>query len=81
MDEDPKEAIKTKENASVSIGAQMVNDGIVDGLVSAGNTGGTILAAAKHIPVIECPEQVKNRDQDQLRIHQPSFGSETSYNR
>jgi glycerol-3-phosphate acyltransferase PlsX len=53
MDEDPKDAIKTKDKASVSIGAQMVNQGIVDGLVSAGNTGGTILAAAKHIPVIE----------------------------
>jgi glycerol-3-phosphate acyltransferase PlsX len=53
MDEDPKEAIKNKDNASVCIGAQMVNDGIVDGLVSAGNTGGTILAAARHIPVIE----------------------------
>ena len=53
MDEDPKEAIKSKDKASVSIGAQMVNDGIVDGLVSAGNTGGTILAAARHIPVIE----------------------------
>jgi glycerol-3-phosphate acyltransferase PlsX len=53
MDEDPKQAIKTKEKASVSIGAQMVNDGMVDGLVSAGNTGATILAAAKHIPVIE----------------------------
>ncbi len=53
MDEDPKEAIKNKDKASVSIGAQMVNEGLVDGLVSAGNTGGTILAAAKHIPVIE----------------------------
>jgi glycerol-3-phosphate acyltransferase PlsX len=53
MDEDPKEAIKSKDKASVSIGAQMVNEGIVDGLVSAGNTGGTILAAARHIPVIE----------------------------
>jgi len=53
MDEDPKEAIKAKERASVSLGAKMVNEGLVDGLVSAGNTGGTILAAAKHIPVIE----------------------------
>jgi glycerol-3-phosphate acyltransferase PlsX len=53
MDEDPKTAIQSKVNASVSIGAKMVNDGVVDGLVSAGNTGGTILAAAKHIPVIE----------------------------
>jgi glycerol-3-phosphate acyltransferase PlsX len=53
MDEDPKEAIKKKEKASVSLGAKMVNEGIADGLVSAGNTGGTILAAAKHIPIIE----------------------------
>jgi len=52
MDEDPKEAIKGKENASINIGAQLVNDNLVDGLVSAGNTGATILAAAKHIPVI-----------------------------
>jgi len=53
MDEDPKEAIKKKEKASVSLGAKMVNEGLVDGLVSAGNTGGTILASAKHIPIIK----------------------------
>ena len=53
MDEDPKTAIKTKDKASISLGAEMVNEGLVDGLVSAGNTGATILAAAKHIPVIE----------------------------
>jgi len=53
MDEDPKEAVKNKENASVNIGARLVNDHKVDALVSAGNTGATILAAAKHIPVIE----------------------------
>jgi glycerol-3-phosphate acyltransferase PlsX len=53
MDEDPKVAIKSKENASISIGARLVNDNLVDGLVSAGNTGATILAAANHIPVIE----------------------------
>ena len=53
MDEDPKLAIKTKDKASVSLCAKMVNEGLVDGLVSAGNTGATILAAAKHIPIIE----------------------------
>jgi glycerol-3-phosphate acyltransferase PlsX len=53
MDEDPKQAIKTKDKASVSLGAKMVNEGLVDGLVSAGNTGATILAAARHIPIIE----------------------------
>ncbi len=52
MDEDPKEAVRLKENASINIGARMVNDNLVDAIVSAGNTGATILAAAQHIPVI-----------------------------
>ena len=53
MDEDPKEAVKVKENASINLAAKMVNENHVDAMVSAGNTGATILAAAKHIPVIE----------------------------
>jgi len=53
MDEDPKETVKAKENASINIVAKMVNENHVDALVSAGNTGATILAAAQHIPVIE----------------------------
>ena len=53
MDEDPKEAVNNKPQASVNIGAELVSQNLVDGLVSAGNTGATILAAAKHIPVIE----------------------------
>jgi glycerol-3-phosphate acyltransferase PlsX len=53
MDEDPKEAVKIKEKASINIAAQLVSENLVDGIVSAGNTGATILAAAKHIPVID----------------------------
>jgi glycerol-3-phosphate acyltransferase PlsX len=53
MDEDPREAINSKPRASINLGAELVNQNLVDGLVSAGNTGATILAAAKHIPVIE----------------------------
>jgi glycerol-3-phosphate acyltransferase PlsX len=53
MDDVPKEAIRTKPGASINICAQMVNDNRVDAIVSAGNTGATILAAAAHIPVIE----------------------------
>ena len=53
MEEDPKEAVKIKENASINLAAKMVNENYVDAMVSAGNTGATILAAAKHIPVIE----------------------------
>ena len=39
MDEDPKETVKEKENASINIAAKMVNENHVDALVSAGNTG------------------------------------------
>jgi glycerol-3-phosphate acyltransferase PlsX len=53
MDEDPKESIENKPKASINIASQLVNEGIMDGLVSAGNTGATILSAAKNIPVIE----------------------------
>ncbi len=53
MGEDPKLAIKEKPGASINVAARMVNDGYVDGIVSAGNTGATILAAASHIPVID----------------------------
>jgi len=53
MDDDPKTAIKNKENASINIAAKLVNENLADAVVSAGNTGATILAAAKHIPVIE----------------------------
>jgi glycerol-3-phosphate acyltransferase PlsX len=53
MDESPKIAIKSKPNASINIGAKLVNEDKVDALVSAGNTGAIILAAATHIPLIE----------------------------
>ncbi len=52
MDEDPKKAVQEKKNASINIGARLVNEDQVDAIVSAGNTGATILAAAQHIPVI-----------------------------
>jgi glycerol-3-phosphate acyltransferase PlsX len=53
MDENPKIAIKSKPNASINIGAKLVNEEKIDALVSAGNTGAVILAAATHVPLIE----------------------------
>lgn len=53
MDDIPKEAIRDKPRSSINICAQLVNENKVDAIVSAGNTGATILAAASHIPVIE----------------------------
>ena len=46
MDEDPRRALEDKPNCSVLTAAQLVRDGDADALVSAGNTGGTILASA-----------------------------------
>ncbi len=47
MDEDPRKALEDKPHCSVLTAAQLVRDGDADALVSAGNTGGTILASAQ----------------------------------
>lgn len=48
MSEDPREAIRAKRDASVSVAARMVSAGEAEAMVSAGNTGACVLAAAKH---------------------------------
>ncbi len=50
MDDPPKEAIKAKPNASINIAAQLIRDGRGDALVSAGNTGATLMACSQVIP-------------------------------
>jgi len=50
MDDPPREAIEYKKEASINIAAQLIARGKGDALVSAGNTGATILAASKFIP-------------------------------
>jgi glycerol-3-phosphate acyltransferase PlsX len=47
MAEDPKEAIRTKRDSSLVVGAGLVAEGRADALVSAGNTGACVLACAK----------------------------------
>ncbi len=47
MDEHPKEAIDKKLDSSILVAARLVEDGKADALVSAGNTGASILACAK----------------------------------
>jgi glycerol-3-phosphate acyltransferase PlsX len=46
MDEDPRRALEDKPDCSVLTAARLVRDGDAQALVSAGNTGGTILASA-----------------------------------
>lgn len=48
MDDEPRRAIQEKPNASVLIAASLVAQGKADALVSAGNTGGVVLACAKY---------------------------------
>ena len=53
MDESPKQALTEKKNASIALASQLLKSGEADALVSAGNTGATVLAAAQNIPIIE----------------------------
>jgi phosphate acyltransferase len=48
MCDDPRTAINSKPDASILVGAQLVAEGNADALVSAGNTGASILACARH---------------------------------
>lgn len=78
MDEAPKEALKTKRDASITVGAKLVADGHAQALVSAGNTGACILACARHFRAIKgirktalasvYPRQTEYPGQDQLAL-------------
>lgn len=53
MDEKPAEALAAKPEASIAIAADLVARGEGDALVSAGNTGASVLACAKHWKLLE----------------------------
>lgn len=53
MDDSPKKALSDKPNASINIALKLLNDGKADALVSAGNTGATVLGCAKNLHMIE----------------------------
>lgn len=48
MCETPREALEKKPDASILVAARLVAEGHADALVSAGNTGASILACARH---------------------------------
>ncbi len=48
MDERPAEALAAKPDASIAVAAALVAEGQGDALVSAGNTGASVLACARH---------------------------------
>ena len=53
MDDSPKKALSDKPNASITIAMKLLNEGKADALVSAGNTGATVLACAKNLHMID----------------------------
>ncbi len=53
MDEKPAEALAAKPEASIVIAADLVARGEGDALVSAGNTGASVLACARRWPLLE----------------------------
>lgn len=52
MNEKPGDALARKPDASVNVAARLVADGEADALVSAGNTGACVLAAARHFKLL-----------------------------
>lgn len=50
MNEHPREAVEAKIDASINIAARLIRDNQGDALVSAGNTGATILSCSRYIP-------------------------------
>ena len=48
MDEKPAEALDARPGCSINVAAKLVADGAADALVSAGNTGASVLACARN---------------------------------
>ncbi|MCB0283616.1 MAG: phosphate acyltransferase PlsX [Calditrichaeota bacterium] len=53
MDDSPKKALESKPEASINVATKLLNEGKAQALVSAGNTGATVLACAKNMHMIE----------------------------
>src|SRR5262249_35831277 len=48
MAEEPREAVRTRRDASLLVGVRAVTEGRADAIVSAGNTGACVLACARY---------------------------------
>lgn len=52
MAEEPREAIRTRQHASLPMAVRAVAEGRADAVISAGNTGACVLACAKHLRLL-----------------------------
>ncbi len=78
MVEEPKEAVKSKRDASILVAARAVAEGQADALVTAGNTGAAVLACARFFRTVKgirktalasvYPRQTEYEGQDHLAL-------------
>src|SRR5262245_2942891 len=52
MSDDPREAVRTRRDASLLVAIQAVAEGRADAVVSAGNTGACVLGCARHFRLL-----------------------------
>lgn len=78
MGEEPRAAVRTRDDASLLVGVRAVADGKADAMVSAGNTGACVLACARHLRLLKgirraalasvYPRQTEHAGQDPLAL-------------
>ena len=78
MAEEPREAVKTRREASLVVAVRAVAEGRADAAVSAGNTGACVLACARHFALLRgvrraalasvYPRQTEYAGQDPLAL-------------
>ena len=78
MGDDPRDAVRTKKDASLLVAIRAAADGRADAVVSAGNTGACILGAAEHFGLLPgirraalasaYPRQSEHEGQDRLAL-------------
>ncbi|MGH7893782.1 MAG: phosphate acyltransferase PlsX [Candidatus Binatia bacterium] len=78
MADDPREAVRTRADASLLVAVRAAAEARADAVVSAGNTGACVLAAAKHFALLPgikraalasvYPRQIEHDGQDRLAL-------------
>ncbi len=78
MGDDPREAMRTKKDASLLVAIRAAAEGRADAVVSAGNTGACILGAAEHFGLLPgirraalasvYPRQTEHEGQDRMAL-------------
>src|SRR5262245_18540354 len=78
MGDDPREAVRTRKDASLLVAIRAAAEGRADAVVSAGNTGACILGAAEHFGLLPgirraalasvYPRQAEHEGQDRMAL-------------